>query len=78
MSDDPFYPSPTVESQKKYKTRAQSSNLCSTGYNQGLGTGEFQKQEVSFSFLFVQHHFNTRARPSHVQFSGRAGGRAGR
>ncbi len=35
MSDDPFYPSPIVKSQKKYKTRAQSSNLCSTGYNQG-------------------------------------------
>jgi len=35
MSDDPSYPSPIVKSQKKYKTRAQTSNLCSTGYNQG-------------------------------------------
>lgn len=35
MSDVPSYPSPIVKSQKKYKTRAQTSNLCSTGYNQG-------------------------------------------
>lgn len=54
MSDDPFYPSPIVKSQKKYKTKAQSSNLCSTGYNQGWA------QEISKAgslFFFHTTHF---------------------
>lgn len=50
MSDDPFYPSPIVKSQKKYKTKAQGSRLCSTGYNQGWAQ-EISKAISLFFFL---------------------------
>lgn len=55
MSDDPFYPSPIVKSQKKYKTRAQSSNLCSTGYNQGWAQEIFKSSKSFLHTTQIEH-----------------------
>lgn len=71
MSDDPFYPSPIVKSQKKYKTKAQSSNLCSTGYNQGWAQ-EISKAESLFLFHTTQFDHKYLSVPTSCSQSGLA------
>lgn len=60
MSDDPIYPSPTVKGSKKYNTRAQGSNLCSTGYNQSWAQEIFKAGSVCW--LLIQLILKVRIR----------------